>query len=203
MVLMINTALKSQEAQRLWALPGWLPEEIGIMVEGGQFNCFEGEDLRLHLQRNMDVIVVYELVGLVADINSGEHQKSHLVSLINGEHSSNLSPSAPPNCSQLRYQSGRLKRRANGIFSMTFLSGRCRKRRLCASRLRGKYHLSWLIRSSLRAMPSTILGKRIWIQGCFITTGLKSKYIFDSMFSFTNMQKQPTTKKEPCPDGTR
>ena len=180
MVLMINTALKSQEAQRLWSLPGWLPEEIGIIVEGGKFFCFEGEDLRLHLQRNMHVITVYELVGLVADINSGEHQKSHLVSLINGKQSSSPKSSVPPDSCQSRYQSGRHKRRANGICSMTFLSGRCRKMRLYAFRLRGRYHPSWLTRSKLPAMPSTILGKRIWTQLCFTTTGPSSEYNFDS-----------------------
>ena len=30
-------------------------------------------------------MTVYELMGVVADINSGENQKSHLVSLINGK----------------------------------------------------------------------------------------------------------------------
>lgn len=124
MVLMINTALKSQEAQRLWSVPGWLPEEIGIIVEGGEFFCYEDEELRLHLLRNRHVVTVYELVGLVADINSGEHQKSHLVSLINGECFSSPTCSVPPNSSQSRYQSGRHKRRANGTCSMTFLSGR-------------------------------------------------------------------------------
>jgi PAB-dependent poly(A)-specific ribonuclease subunit 2 len=81
---MINAAVNSLEAKELWAAPGWLPEEIGVIVEGGQFFCYEGEDLRLHIQRGMHYITVYELVGLVADINSGENQTSHLVSLVNG-----------------------------------------------------------------------------------------------------------------------
>lgn len=177
---MINTALKSQEAQRLWSLPGWLPEEIGIIVDHGKFFCFEGEDLRLHLQRNMHVMAVYELVGLVADINSGEQQKSHLVSLINGEHLSSPKPWVAPNSSQSRYQSGRHKRRASGICSMTFLFGRCRKRRLYASHLHGKCHPYWLTRLRLQAMLWTTLGKKIWIQPCSTTTGLSSEYNFDS-----------------------
>ena len=86
LVLIINAALKTAEAKHFWAVPGWLPQEIGVIVDNGKFFCFEGEDLRLHLQRGMHVITVYELVGIVADINSGEHQKSHLVSLINGNY---------------------------------------------------------------------------------------------------------------------
>ena len=81
---MINAAINTPDAKQSWATAGWLPEKIGIIVDGGQFFCFEGEDLQLHLQRNMHNITVYELVGMVADINSGENQKSHLVSLING-----------------------------------------------------------------------------------------------------------------------
>ncbi len=81
---MINAAINTPDAKQLWATPGWLPEKIGVIVDGGQFFCFEGEDLQLHLQRNMHNITVYELVGMVADIDSGENQKSHLVSLING-----------------------------------------------------------------------------------------------------------------------
>ena len=84
-VLMLNAALKTPESQKFWAIPGWLPERIGVIVENGKIFCFEGEDLRLHLQRGMHTITVYELVGIVADINGGEHQKSHLVSLINGK----------------------------------------------------------------------------------------------------------------------
>lgn len=82
-VLMLNTAIHSHEAKVLWSLPNWLPQEIGIIVEKGAFYCFEGRDLELHLQRGAYKIVVYELIGIVADINSGEHQKPHLVSVIN------------------------------------------------------------------------------------------------------------------------
>ena len=55
-----------------------------MTAEGGQLFCYEGEDLKMHLQRGQHQTKVYELVGVVADINSGEHQKSHLVSLVNG-----------------------------------------------------------------------------------------------------------------------
>jgi PAB-dependent poly(A)-specific ribonuclease subunit 2 len=82
-VLMLNTAIQSHEAKLLWSIPNWLPQEIGIIVDQGQFYCFEGQDLKLHLQRGVFDIMVYELIGVVADINSGEHQKPHLVATIN------------------------------------------------------------------------------------------------------------------------
>lgn len=83
-VLMINAAVHSSDAKQLWAKSRWVPHEVGIIVDQGQFFCYEGQDLNIHLQRGVFKIAVYELIGVVADINSGEHQKSHLVSLING-----------------------------------------------------------------------------------------------------------------------
>ena len=68
----------------LWATPGWLPEEIGIIVEQGQFFCYEGEDLKLHLQRGMHNITVYSLIGMAINIESDQTQKPHLVSMVNG-----------------------------------------------------------------------------------------------------------------------
>ena len=81
-VFLLNAAVNSPEAKQYWATPGWLPSEIGVIVEGGQLFCYEGEDLRLHLQRGMHYITVYELIGVVADITSGESQASHLVALV-------------------------------------------------------------------------------------------------------------------------
>ncbi|KAE9964692.1 hypothetical protein EG327_000795 [Venturia inaequalis] len=42
-----------------------------------------GQDMEFHQARNRYGMQVYELVGVVADINSGENQKPHLVSMIN------------------------------------------------------------------------------------------------------------------------
>jgi PAB-dependent poly(A)-specific ribonuclease subunit 2 len=81
---MLNAAITTHEAKHLWATPGWLPEEIGVIVDQGQFFCYQGEDLKLHLQRGMHNITVYSLIGLSADVETGPHQKSHLVSLVNG-----------------------------------------------------------------------------------------------------------------------
>ena len=82
-VLTINTAIQTLDARQCWAKPGWLPQEIGIIVDQGNFFCFEGQDLRHHLQRGAYKIEVYELVGTVVDISAGDVHKPHLVSIIN------------------------------------------------------------------------------------------------------------------------
>lgn len=86
-VLTLNAAVQTQEHRRLWATPGWLPEEIGIIVDHtGQFFCYEGEDLKLHLQRGMHPVTVYSLVGVVVNVEGGEQgAKGHLVGMVNGE----------------------------------------------------------------------------------------------------------------------
>ncbi|KAH8176889.1 ubiquitin carboxyl-terminal hydrolase domain-containing protein [Sarocladium implicatum] len=91
-VLMLNTAINSPEHRALWATPGWLPEEIGIIVEQGQFFCYEGEDLKLHLQRGIHDIAVYSLIGMAINIEGGQTQKPHLVAMINVAHAE---PEAP------------------------------------------------------------------------------------------------------------
>ncbi len=83
-VLLLNAAINSPEVKALWATPGWLPEEIGVIINEGQFFCFEGEEIKMHLNRRAHAITIYSLVGLVAEIDSGQHQKSHLISLVNG-----------------------------------------------------------------------------------------------------------------------
>ena len=87
-VLVMNTGLNKQiEAKQLWSNPGWLPEKIGVIIDKGKLICLEGEALRVS-QRNRHAhpMAIYDLIGLVADVNSGEHQKPHMVSLINGEY---------------------------------------------------------------------------------------------------------------------
>lgn len=80
--LMLNAAVITPEARNLWATPGFLPKEIGVIVNNGRFFCYEGQDLQLHLQRGQFNITVYELVGLVADVKTGDNEKSHLVATI-------------------------------------------------------------------------------------------------------------------------
>ena len=67
-------------------MPGWLPDEIGLSIEGGQLSCVEGQDLQVQLQQSKASthLMAYDLVGFVAEIDSGEQQATHLVSLING-----------------------------------------------------------------------------------------------------------------------
>ena len=84
-VLMLNAAANSPEAKQFWSIPGWLPAEIGIIIDQEKLFCYEGEDLKLHLNRGTHKISVYSLIGFAADIDSGQHQKSHLVSIINGK----------------------------------------------------------------------------------------------------------------------
>lgn len=81
---MINAAVRGVEAKQIWATPRWLPQTIGVIADRGSFFCFEGQDVKWHLRKGVHPVIVYELVGIVADISSGENQKSHLVSMING-----------------------------------------------------------------------------------------------------------------------
>ena len=80
---MINTGLdKSPKNKQIWTRPHWLPQEIGITIEGGQMRVLEGQSLQPF--RYHRSTVVFELVGLVADVTSADQQKSHLVSFVNG-----------------------------------------------------------------------------------------------------------------------
>lgn len=83
-VLVFNTAITNPDNRVLWATPGWLPDEIGIIVEQGQFFCYEGEDLKVHLQRAAHNMTVYSLVGMAVNIENGQPQGSHLVAMVDG-----------------------------------------------------------------------------------------------------------------------
>ncbi|KAF6826197.1 pab-dependent poly -specific ribonuclease subunit [Colletotrichum musicola] len=91
-VLVLNTLINSPEHREYWSTPGFLPEEIGVIVDHGQFFCYEGEDLKLHLQRGIHNIAVYSLVGMAVNIDPGPGQKPHLVAMINVAHAQ---PTAP------------------------------------------------------------------------------------------------------------
>ncbi|RKF57266.1 PAN2-PAN3 deadenylation complex catalytic subunit PAN2 [Erysiphe neolycopersici] len=86
-VLMLNAALVNSEAKSFWAIPGWVPEEIGIIIDQGHLYCFQGNDLNVHLQRGMHNITIYSLIGIAAEISSWQNQTPHLVSIINVAHS--------------------------------------------------------------------------------------------------------------------
>ena len=116
-VLMLNAAINSPEAKQFWSTPGWLPHEIGVIVDQGQFFCYEGEDLKLHLQRGIHNINVYSLIGVAADIDSGHHQKSHLVSLVNGKYLY-VTGFRQANKIQWRTHYQQHQARASGIYSM-------------------------------------------------------------------------------------
>ncbi|CAI7584313.1 unnamed protein product [Penicillium bialowiezense] len=84
LILVLNAALTNPMCRRLWAVPGWLPDAVGILVDPtGQVMCFEGDELQHRIQSQTPGLVVYDLVGLVAEIDIPEHQKAHLVSFVN------------------------------------------------------------------------------------------------------------------------
>ncbi|KIV95116.1 hypothetical protein PV10_02805 [Exophiala mesophila] len=96
-ILMLNSALGTHPNMRgLWENPGFLPNEIGIIIQDRNVYCFEGADLQLHLRNKSPNLMVYELVGFVAEIDASERHQPHLVSMINVE-VSNPGPDVAPN----------------------------------------------------------------------------------------------------------
>ncbi|KAM7195211.1 PAB-dependent poly(A)-specific ribonuclease subunit PAN2 [Naviculisporaceae sp. PSN 640] len=94
-VLALNAAINSPEARRLWATPGWLPQEIGIIIDGQQVFCYEGNELEFMNNRTewKGKIAVYSLVGVVVNIEEAPPLKHHLAALINVAHSEAEPPS--------------------------------------------------------------------------------------------------------------
>jgi hypothetical protein len=120
-VLTLNAtplALPKEDMRRVWEAEGWLPEEIGVIIDNsGQFFCFEGEDLKLHLQRGMHNITVYSLIGMAANVHASGSDGNHLVALVNGEsHKAILHTSA--SSSSLTHHSGTRRRQCAGRQSM-------------------------------------------------------------------------------------
>lgn len=83
-VLMLNTMILTPTARQMWEAPGWLPLEIGLQV-GERLQCYEGSDLQLHIRNKTPGLMVYELVGYVADVDTDDRQQPHLVSIVNTE----------------------------------------------------------------------------------------------------------------------
>ncbi|KKF96952.1 PAB-dependent poly(A)-specific ribonuclease subunit PAN2 [Ceratocystis platani] len=71
---------------RFWCTPGFLPEEIGIVVDRGQVYCFEGADLKMFQQQGRHNIIIYSLIGMTLNIEGGHGNKAHLVSMIDVSH---------------------------------------------------------------------------------------------------------------------
>ena len=94
-VLMLNTALLNPSARAFWEQPSWLPSEIGLIVQERGVYCFEGSDLALHIRNKSLNLVVYELVGYVAEIDTDDREQPHLVGMVNVEVSSPQSPAGP------------------------------------------------------------------------------------------------------------
>ena len=85
-IMMFNatTNEKSQTYIREhWSTPGWLPDEIGVLVANGQLSVYQGEDLRIMKER-CENLVTFDLVGFVAEIKPEEKRNTHLISFVNG-----------------------------------------------------------------------------------------------------------------------
>ncbi|KAI0129433.1 exonuclease [Xylariales sp. AK1849] len=92
-VLTLNVGPLTDEYRRLWATPGWLPDEIGVIVVNGDFYAYEGDDLKYHLNRGHHNMTVYSLTGLAVNIdNSHSSKESHIVAMADVSHSA---PEAP------------------------------------------------------------------------------------------------------------
>ncbi|KAL7275645.1 poly(A)-specific ribonuclease [Rhizina undulata] len=74
-------------AREYWSTAGWLPDEIGLVVHNSQLTAYQGEELRNWKEREKGgrkaELVVYELVGFVAEIKEEEERSTHLLSFIN------------------------------------------------------------------------------------------------------------------------
>jgi len=84
-VLMLNAALINPAMKTFWETPGWLPAEVGVLIQNRAVYCFEGADLQNQLRNRPQQLVVYELVGFVAEIDMSDRQQPHLVSMVNVE----------------------------------------------------------------------------------------------------------------------
>lgn len=83
-VLSINAAIAKPHHRGLWSAPGFVPDLIGVALEEGRVQCFEGDYLTTRLKTGAPGIVPYELVGVVAEVDIPEHHhKPHLVSFVN------------------------------------------------------------------------------------------------------------------------
>ena len=118
-VMVINAKVENNEGRALWSTPNWLPQEIGIICGNGQFFCYEGQDLEVHVRRKVHQIMVYELVGVVADVSSAENQKSHLVGMVNGTSSHHYVYVSVLTVLQLHLHQSGWAPKMSGISSMT------------------------------------------------------------------------------------
>ncbi|KAI9733955.1 MAG: poly(A)-specific ribonuclease [Cirrosporium novae-zelandiae] len=81
-VLMLNAHVTKPTEKALWARPNWLPQQIGVILTSGQVYVVEGEDIERSFEESIQNMEIYDLVGVVVDVNGGDHQRPHLVSLV-------------------------------------------------------------------------------------------------------------------------
>ncbi|KAI5851436.1 ubiquitin carboxyl-terminal hydrolase-domain-containing protein [Morchella snyderi] len=86
-ILMFNATAHEKTANFAkdhWSTPGWLPDEIGMVVTNSQLNIYQGDDLDTMKEKDRSgALIVYELVGFVAEIKLEESRNSHLISFVN------------------------------------------------------------------------------------------------------------------------
>jgi PAB-dependent poly(A)-specific ribonuclease subunit 2 len=123
-VLTLLAGSLNDESRRLWATPDWLPPEIGVIVKGGEFFCYEGEDLKFQLQRGYHNITVYSLMGVAINIDVDQGPaESHLVAVVNGTSGPHLLCRRGSSYkSQSRARSPRPNHVISGTFSTTSMS---------------------------------------------------------------------------------
>ena len=91
-VLMFNATTNEKSHSYIrehWLSPGWLPDEVGVLVENGQLSVYQGEELADIKEANG--LVLYDLVGFVAEIRVEEERNTHLISFVNGMFAQSLS----------------------------------------------------------------------------------------------------------------
>ncbi|KAL5940480.1 poly(A)-specific ribonuclease [Pyricularia oryzae] len=91
-VLAANTCISSVEEKKLWATPGWLPEEVGFIIDREHIFCYEGAELDWLIKNGKYKLYVYSLMGLVVNIEPGPTFKPHPVAIINAAHSEPQKP---------------------------------------------------------------------------------------------------------------
>lgn len=83
-VFVLNTAANDSRKKQLWTTKGWLPTEIAIICKDNQLYCYEGDDVKVHLERNVHAVQVYSLVGVAINIDKIKNDEpAHLVAAVN------------------------------------------------------------------------------------------------------------------------
>ncbi|KAL9110440.1 MAG: hypothetical protein Q9227_004984 [Pyrenula ochraceoflavens] len=81
--LMINASAPNPKTRHIWASRKFLPKEIGILILGDSMHIVDGFELEAKRRQKSQDFVIYELVGYVAEVKIADHDRPHLISVIN------------------------------------------------------------------------------------------------------------------------